>query len=472
MPISDDQIQAIVKRVVSSVMQERHPSAGPASKGADGVYSDINDAIDAADTAFHEYEAFGMQDRKTLTDAVRQVTLDFKEDFSRMAVEQTGMGRVSHKIAKHINVARYSSGIEFLTPSSWSGKNGMVVEDYAPWGVIGNISPSTHPSCAMLENIISQLSGGNAIVFNPHPAASKLGAYVVQCCNRYIVKAGGPENLVTCAGEPTMESAEALFSHPKIHLLSITGGPFMVAAAMKSNKPVVAAGPGNPPVLIDETADLGLAAREITESSAFDNNILCIAEKEIFVVESVFINFMKAFEARGNYRLAAKQMDMLASKAIERQGKHYVASRDYVGKNANILASHLGIHLSEDVPMLFSESDKEHPWVMAEQMTSFIPVVRVRDFEDGLAAAKKAEHGFEHTAGVFTKDMNRATTFSREMKTDIVVVNGGTLRGNGGATGEAYFSHTIASPTGQGVTNPRDFCKRRRVMVTGAMRFV
>lgn len=472
MSISEDQIQAIVKRVVSSVMQDRHPSGRPASQGKDGVFSDINDAINAAEAAFHKYEAFGLQDRKTLTDAVRQMTLDFKEEFSRMAVEQTGMGRISHKIAKHINVARHSSGIEFLEPKSWTGKNGMVLEDYAPWGVIGNISPSTHPSCAMLENIISQLSGGNAIVFNPHPTAKKLGAYVIQRCNEYIVKAGGPENLVTCVEEPTMESAETLFSHPKIHLLSITGGPFMVAAAMKSDKPVVAAGPGNPPVVIDETADLALAAREITESSAFDNNVLCIAEKEIFVVESVFNSFMKAFEAQGNHKLVGSQMDNLASKAIEKQGKHYVVSGDYIGKNANVLAGYLGMHLSEDIPMLFAESDREHPWVMAEQMTSFIPLVRVRNFEEGLAAAKKAEHGFEHTASIFTKDMNRATTFAREMKTDIVVVNGGTLRGNGGDKGEAYFSHTIASPTGQGVTNPRDFCKRRRVMVTEAMRFV
>lgn len=471
MSVSEDQIKAIVKRVVSNVMEDRQRSR-PVSHGENGVFSDINDAIDAAETAFHKYEAFGLQDRKTLTDAVRQMTLDFKEEFSRMAVEQTGMGRVPHKIAKHINVARHSSGIEFLEPRSWTGKNGMVLEDYAPWGVIGNISPSTHPSCAMLENIISQLSGGNAIVFNPHPGAKKLGSYVVQRCNQYIVKAGGPENLVTCVEEPTMESAEILFSHPKIRLLSITGGPFMVAAAMKSDKPVVAAGPGNPPVIIDETADLALAAREITESSAFDNNVLCIAEKEIFVVESVFNSFMKAFEAQGNHRLTGSQMDNLATKAIEKQDKHYVVNRDYIGKNANVLAGHLGINLPEDVPMLFAESDREHPWVMAEQMTSFIPLVRVGDFEEGLTAAKKAEHGFEHTASIFTKDVNRATAFAREMKTDIVVVNGGTLRGNGGDKGEAYFSHTIASPTGQGVTNPRDFCRRRRVMLTGAMRFV
>lgn len=470
--ISDEQLQAIVKRVVGNVLATQNGTATLRTGGDDGVFQDMNDAIDAAHRAFLEYEKFGLQDRKVFTDAVRQVTMDFKEEFSRMAVEQTGMGRVPHKIAKHVNVAKHSSGIEFLKPESESGKNGMCMTDFAPWGVIGNISPSTHPSCAMLENIISQLSGGNTIVFNPHPASKKLNAYVLQRCNQYIVKAGGPKNLLTCVAEPTLESAAVMFEHPKTKLLSVTGGPSVVEAAMKYSKPVVAAGPGNPPVLIDETADLELAAAEITTSSSFDNNILCIAEKEIFVVESVFQNFMKIFESKGNHKLVGSQMDSLAAKALDKQGQHYGINRDYVGRNANVLAQALGIRLSEDVPMLFGETDRDHPWVVGEQMTSCVPVIRVKNFEDGLAASVKAEHGFEHTASIFTRDMNRATVFSREMKTDIVVVNGGTLRGNGGDNGEGSFSHTIASPTGQGVTNPRDFVKRRRVMWTGAMRFV
>jgi len=241
---------------------------------------------------------------------------------------------------------------------------------------------------------------------------------------------------------------------------------------MKFSKPVVAAGPGNPPVLVDETAILELAAKEITTSASYDNNILCIAEKEIFVVDSVFNRFMQLMEQQGNKKLIGSQMDNLAQKAFDHKGKHYLITRDYVGKNANVLARALGIHLSDEVPLLFGETNYAHPWVVAEQMTSCVPVVRVKSFEQGLEFALKAEHGFEHTASIFTQDMNRATTFARTMKTDVLVINGGTLRGNGGDSGEAYFSHTIASPTGQGITNPRDFCKRRRIMINGAMRFV
>ncbi len=437
-----------------------------------GVFQKMEDAVEASHEAFLRYSECGVQDRKRFSEQVRKLTLEHKETFSRMAVEQTGMGRVEHKILKHINVAKNSSGFEFLRPEAWSGKNGLALDEWAPFGVIGNITPSTHPGATMLDNIIIQLAGGNTIVFNPHPSAKRLSALVIQTCNQYMVKAGAPENLVTCVADPTPESAEILFTHPKVKLLSITGGPGIVAMAMKAAKPIIAAGPGNPPVLIDETADIELAAKEITDSASFDNNILCIAEKEIFVVEKVFDPFMKSFEEQGNVRLTAQQMNTLAEKALVKEGKHYIISRDFVGRNASVLAMALGMQISDEVPLLFGEIGPDHPWVLAEQMTPCIPVVKVRDFKEGVQAALKAEHGFEHTAGIFTRDMNRATEYAKTLNTDVIVINGGTLRGNGGDRGEGTFSHTIASPTGQGIVTPRSFCRHRRIMTTGAMRFV
>ncbi len=475
--MTNDQIQLMVQNVLKRISSDdaaviTNPAVGTAPRGQYGVFLKMPDAINAAEKAFGEYCKFGLQDRKTFVDAVRQVALDYKEEFSRMAVEQTGMGRVEHKILKHVNVAQYASGVEFLQPVSYSGNNGMAIDEYAPWGVIGNISPSTHPSPTMLENIISQLSGGNTIVFNPHPVAKKLNAYVIQCCNQYIVKAGGPENLITCVAEPTLETAEVMFTHPTTQLLSITGGPGVVNAAMKCKKTVIAAGPGNPPVLIDETADLERAASEITLSCSFDNNILCLAEKEIFVVDRVFNEFMRLFEAQGNRKLVGAQMNDLANKALHLNGKHYQITREFVGKNASVLARAIGINLSDSTPMLFGETDRKHPWVVAEQMTSCIPVVRVRNFEEGIQYCLDAEHNFRHTSSVFTQDMNRATEFTQRMDSSIVIINGGGVRGNGGSLGEGTFSHTIASPTGQGITNPRDFCRRRRIMTSHAMRFV
>jgi acyl-CoA reductase-like NAD-dependent aldehyde dehydrogenase len=324
----------------------------------------------------------------------------------------------------------------------------------------------------MINNIIIQLAGGNTIAFNPHPAAKRVNAKVIRLANRAMVAAGAPPNLVTCVSEPTLETAKTLFGHPKVDLLSVTGGPVLVDLAMSYPKKVIAAGPGNPPVLVDETADLVRAAAEITMSAAYDNNVLCIAEKEIFVVESVFEPFMAAMEKAGNVRLTSAQMDELAGKALTLSGKHWLIGRDYAGKSAAVLGKAIGLAVPESVPLLFGETGPTHPWVVAEQMTCCIPVVRVKDFEEGTAAALKAEHGFRHTASIFTRDITRATTYTRMLDCDVHTINGGTLRGDGGDLGEGYFSHTIATPTGEGICTPLDFVRKRRIMTHGALRFV
>ncbi len=475
MNISEDQLKEIVHNIVRQVVNQSDnisSSKNSTDKGDWGVFDDMNDAVEAAHEAFLLYRQRSEQCRKTITDSVRQMALDHKEELAKMTVEETKMGRVNHKIAKFENAAKYSPGIEYLQPQAWSGKNGLALDVYSPFGVIGNITPSTHPGPTMINNIIIQLCGGNTIAFNPHPSAKRLNAKVIQLANQYMVKAGAPKNLVTCVAEPTLETAKILFGHEKVELLSVTGGPVMVDMAMTYPKKVIAAGPGNPPALVDETADLTLAAEEITRSSSYDNNVLCIAEKEIFVVESVFESFMNEMEKAGNYRLTADQMDQLGKIALQLSGKHWLIGRDYVGRNANVLSKAIGIELSENVPLLFGETDRNHPWVVAEQMTSCIPVVRVKDFEDGLQASVKAEHRFKHTASIFTKDMNRATKFTRVMDCDVHTINGGTLRGDGGELGEGYFSHTIATPTGEGICTPLNFVRKRRVMTYGAYRFV
>jgi aldehyde dehydrogenase len=241
---------------------------------------------------------------------------------------------------------------------------------------------------------------------------------------------------------------------------------------MSYPKKVIAAGPGNPPVLVDETADLTLAANEITMSASYDNNILCIAEKEIFVIDSVFEQFMREMEKAGNVRLTSEEMNKLADKALQLSGKHWLINRDHVGRSATVLGKSIGLNIHENVPLLFGETDRNHPWVVAEQMTCCIPVIRVKDFEDGLNASLKAEHGFKHTASIFTKDINRATRFTRVLDCDVHTINGGTLRGDGGDLGEGYFSHTIATPTGEGICTPIHFVRKRRIMTHGALRFV
>ena len=474
MNINDAQLTDLIHNVVTRVVAEveaidRVPHS--VNKGDLGVFDDMNDAVEAAYEAYQSFGRRSMECRKKITDAVRQMAIDHKEELAVMTVEETKMGRVEHKIAKYVNTAKHSPGIEYLQPKAWSGKNGLALDVYAPFGVIGNISPSTHPGPTIINNIIIQLCAGNTIVFSPHPSAKKVSAKVIQLANQYMAEAGAPKNVVTCIAEPTIDAIKTMFGHEKVDLLSVTGGPAVVEMAMGYPKKIVAAGPGNPPVLIDETADLKLAAEEITRSASFDNNILCIAEKEIFVVESVYEPFMKEMAKAGNVRLTLEQMDRLGQVALELSGKHWIIKRDYIGRNADILAKAIRMEISENVPLLFGETNRDHPWVVAEQMTSCIPVVRVKDFEDGLQACLKAEHHFKHTASIFTNDIRRATKYTQVLNCDVHTINGGTLRGNGGDLGEGYFSHTIATPTGEGICTPLNFVRKRRVMTHGALRF-
>ena len=466
-----DLVESIVRQVVTQTTGSSQGSVGE-DKGDWGVFDDMKDAIEAAHQAFMEFRERSIQCKRDITDTIRKLALDHKEELAQQTVEETSMGRVDHKIEKYINASKYSPGVEVLQPQAWSGRNGLGLDEYAPYGVIGNMTPSTHPGPVMINSMIIQLAGGNSVTFNPHPSAKRVSAKVIKLANQYMVDAGAPKNLVTCVQEPTLETTRTMFGHDKVKLLSVTDDTLPVDLASSYLKKVIASSPGNPPVLIDETADLNLAAMEITSSAGFDNNILCIAEKEIIVVDSVFETFMQKMEGVGNVRLDSNQMDDLGEMVLQRSAGRWLISHEHAGKSAKFLGQAIGLYLSDDVPLLFGETKNEHPWVVAEQKTCCIPVVRVGSFEEGLKVALLAEQGFRHTASIFTRDMNRATTFVRRIDCTVNVVNGGTLRGNGGEGGEGYFSHTIATPTGEGICTPLDYVRKRRIMTHPAFRFV
>jgi acyl-CoA reductase-like NAD-dependent aldehyde dehydrogenase len=316
------------------------------------------------------------------------------------------------------------------------------------------------------------LAGGNSVVFSPHPTAKKVSAHVVRLLNRALVAEGAPANLAVCVADPTIQTAEEMFRHPKVAILSITGGPAVVQAAMRASKKVIAAGPGNPPVVVDETADLALAAAKITQSASFDNNVLCFAEKEIFVVETVFDRFMEEMRKAGNVRLDPGQIERLAEKAFEKKKHLRVLNRELAGRNANVIATAIGLRIGEEVPLLFGETGNDHVFVQEEQLMPFLPVIRCRGWEEAVERALVAEHGYGHSAGIYTADMKRATLFAGKANTSIFVINGGHHQGDGGPEGEGTLSFTIATPTGEAITRPRHFCRKRRIMIAGSMRFV
>ncbi|MBK7107062.1 MAG: aldehyde dehydrogenase [Ignavibacteriae bacterium] len=463
----------IQKLVNDAIKELESKNIISSQSSSNGVFENVDDAIYQSKIAQKKWIKVSTDIKKKIISELRKTMHYYAEDFSKKAHEETGMGRVEDKIAKHHNAADATPGMEDLETRSWTGSKGTVIEERAPYGVIAGITPSTHPIPVLLNSIIITITGGNSVVFSVHPFAKNVSAYAIEIFHKVIVENGGPENVISMIKEPTLENVNKLFNHPDIDLIVATGGPAVVEAAFKAGKKVIAAGPGNPPVLVDQTADLNNAAKSIITGASFDNNILCIAEKETFVLNQVFDDFVQAMKNNGAVYLNSNQIEILTQKAISKnENGHYFGTKEFIGKNANVLASACGLNLSNEVRLLFGEVSENHPFVVAEQMMPFMPIVRVNSFEEGLIKCKKAEHGFGHTTVIHSNSLINITKFTQEMDTSIVIVNGPSLAGNGGSAGEGYFSHTIASPTGEGVCTPKDFTRVRRIAISNALKIV
>ncbi|MFH1194836.1 MAG: aldehyde dehydrogenase family protein [bacterium] len=470
MKYTQKEISEVVKKVIDEFQLHSLAKQYGSPTVTNGVFDNVDEAVQSAFEAQKIWELTPKAVKEKIIFELRKSMHANAAEFSRRAVEETGMGRVADKIVKHHNAADATPGLEDLETRSWSGDKGFVYEDYAPYGVIAAVTPSTHPVPVLFNSMVIIIAAGNSVVFNVHPAAKKLSAYAVEIFNEVIIKNGGPKNLICMLREPTLDTADKLFRHPEIRLIAATGGPALVKAAFGSGKKVIAAGPGNPPVLVDETADLKNAVRTIIEGASFDNNILCIADKEVFVVEKVFDSFMKEMERAGAVCLQKPQIEKLASSVFSENEKgQMITSRNYIGKNANVLGRAVGLNLSDDIRILFGECPFDCPFVQEEQMMPYLPIVRVRNFEEGLELAFEAEHGYGHTAMIHSNNLENITRFTKKMNTSIVVVNGSSLAGNGGIAGEGYFSHTIASPTGEGVCTPRNFARVRRLSINKSL---
>jgi aldehyde dehydrogenase len=484
MQIQEQVIAEIAKEVVARLRVQMQQPAASAAHGRstaaarDGVFSTVDEAANAAYEAQKRVALMSLEHRGRMIDIVRRICMDRREELGRMELEETKVGRLDHKILKLTNM-RYVLGVETMRGEgshARSDSTGLCIIERAPWGVIGMMLPVTHSVPTMAANAINILAAGNTAVFGPHPSGAKVAQYALQLFNREIERELGVANVLTTIVEPSIEAAEQIFNHLKIALLCVTGGPVVVKAASKSGKRVIAAGPGNPPVVVDETADLDRAAECIIAGAAFDNNLLCIGEKEIFVVASVADKFIHAMQRAGAFELDAAQIDKLTRAAFtfDGDGKGCVRAhvkKDFVGKDVAVLAAAAGVRAPANTQLLFGETDEDHPFVVEEQMMPFVPVVRVRDVDEAIAAAVKAEHGYRHTAIIHTQNVETATRMARAINTTLFIHNAASPASLG-VGGPGYFSHSIATPTGEGITTPLTFTRERQMVVGHALRIV
>ncbi|HEX3043889.1 MAG TPA: aldehyde dehydrogenase, partial [Bacillota bacterium] len=343
--------------------------------------------------------------------------------------------------------------------------------EHAPFGVIGAITPSTNPSETVICNGIGMIAAGNSVVFNSHPAARQVTQLTIRLMNRGIVEAGGPANLLSGVAEPTIESGNILMNHPQIRLMVVTGGPEIVKVAMNSGKKVIAAGPGNPPVVVDETADIDEAAKYIVDGASFDNNVLCVAEKEVFVVESVADRLIDGMVRNGAYKLTLNQLNSLMEQITVQNKGTRVINKKYVGKDVQLILKSIGLEVATGVRLAIAVVPIDHPLVYLEQLMPVLPVVRVRNVDEGIEAAYKAEQNNFHTAMMYSKNVEHLTKMSKVMNTTIFVKNAPSYAGLG-MLGEGFTSFTLASPTGEGVTSAISFTRQRRCVLKDQFRII
>lgn len=463
------QITDEIVRSLSGVQPTAEPAATANAGGRRWLCDTAQEAVENAKRSQQELAEMTLEKRGELIAAMREAAIQNAEPLAKLANEETGYGRVSDKIQKNLLVARRTPGIEDLSTYCKTGDNGMMLIEQAPFGVIGSITPSTNPTSTVINNSISMIAAGNAVVFNPHPAAKRASQEAMRLMVEAIVKAGGPPALITTVKEPTLESGQAIMTHPDIAILSVTGGEAVVGVAMKIGKKVIAAGPGNPPVIVDETADIEKAAKDIVDGASFDNNVLCIAEKEVFVVDSVADRLMAAMERCGGRRIYGADIEKVLGLTLIPKDGHHVINRKYVGRNAAVILRDAGVSCPDDPRLVIAEVDRNHPFVHTEMLMPVLAIVRVRNIDEAVEEAFRAEKGNKHSAMIHSTNVHNMSKAARKMNTTIFVKNAPSYSGLGFG-GEGYTTMTIATPTGEGVTSARTFTRLRRCVLYGDFR--
>ena len=480
---TEAQIEQVVNAVIDSLGKHTPSTNGNwdstqyNGRKFKGIFEDMNDAIAAAQAGYKAIRAMSLDEREKIIAEIRNLCRKEASIMANLGVTETKMGRVEHKTAKHMLVADKTPGTADIVAQVKTGDHGLTLTEMAPFGVVGSITPSTNPSETVICNSIGMIAAGNGVVFNPHPHAIATSNYAVDLVNRASAAAGGPEILVASMVKPTLDSAQVMYNHPAIRLLVCTGGPGVVRSVLSSGKKAIGAGAGNPPVIVDDTADIQKAGKDIIDGCSFDNNLPCIAEKEVFAFNNIADELISVMKKNGAYQITADQAARLADIVLvdTKNPKTGIIkktiNRECVGRDAKVLLAKIGVNVGDEVRCIICEAPFEHPFVQTELMMPILPIVRVHDIDEAIDLAVKAEHGCRHTAHMHSKNVDNLTRFARAVETTIFVKNAPSYAGIGFG-GEGHTTFTIAGPTGEGLTSARSFTRYRRCVMTDNFRII
>jgi len=474
MQINKEQISILIDDVFAELEKDHADTKEalfPLPELDSWLFNDMNDAVRVAKMAQKQLLEMSLEKRNAIISSMRAAAKENAEMLATVAYNETGYGRIQDKIQKNILAAEKTPGTEDLNPLAFSGDYGLALVENAPYGVIGSVIPSTNPTSTVINNAISMIAAGNAVVFSPHPFAKLCSQEAMRIMNEAIVKAGGPRYLITTVKDPSIDTGKIMMEHNDIPLLSVTGGEEIVRVALRTGKKVVAAGPGNPPVIVDETANISQAAKDIVDGASFENNILCVAEKEVFAVESIFDQLVRDMQKNGAYLIEGNDIQKVLDTVLRKKEGRYVISRKFVGRPAQEILRESGVYFSGEPRLIIAEVEKDHPFVMVEMLMPVLPMVRVQNIKEAIFEALKAERGCQHSAMIHSTNIKNMSAAAKAMNTTIFVKNAPSYSGLG-FMGEGYATLTIATPTGEGLTSARTFTRSRRCVLHGDFRII
>jgi acyl-CoA reductase-like NAD-dependent aldehyde dehydrogenase len=477
--LTDHDIEAIAHRIAADMgasatvpAASAKAPAGLQVSPADGIFATVDEAVAATSAAQPVFVALPLATRARILSSIRETMRANVEALARAAYDETHLGRYEDKVLKNSLVTEKTPGLEELAPQAMTGDHGLTLIEPAPYGVIGAITPSTNPTSTIICNAIGMLAAGNAVVFCVHPLAKQCSMMTVALLNKAITAAGGPPNVVVCLSNPTIDIAQQVMRHPGIRLLVVTGGGAVVKTAMASGKRAICAGPGNPPVVVDETAHIDQAARDIILGASTDNNIICVDEKEVLVVSSVADRLIQSMVGQGAIlldHLRLRQIENLVFTTNPGPHGHGVMNHDCIGKDIAVILSRIGMSVPTSARLAIVEVDEPHPLLWSEQMMPILPICRVPTADRAIDLAIEVEGGNRHTAVMHSTHLDRLSRMAKACNCSIFVKNGRAQSGLG-LDGEGYCSFTIASPTGEGLTGPRQFSRWRRCVLVDHFR--
>jgi len=481
MSLDEKLIERIVTQVVERLAADKSAAADPAPAQVnkqrppeviDGVFNDMETCIRAAARAHRELLNLPLQTRRRIIEAIRTCGRANAREYGRMEFEETGLGKLEDNVSKNVSACQVM-GMEDLTPEVYAGDMGVTIVERIPIGVIASVNPVTNGTPTILFNAIMMLAGGNTVVNNPHPKTRKVSARVVRDLNQAVVAAGGPPNCLCCLEEPSVPSAQQLMTHPTIGLIAVTGGHGVVDFASKIGKRLIAGGPGNPPVVVDGTADLERAARCVVQGAGFSNCIACASEKELFVVDAVADAFKEQLRRHGAHELTAEQGETLMEhifKEIKGPAQAGAINMDYIGKTPQFILKAIGLEIDPKVQIAFFETGWDHPLVWTEQIMPILPLVRCQNVDEAIERAIAAEQNFGHSMAIHSNDLNNIRKMAGRARCASFIKNGACGTGGVGVSGEGYVSFHIAT-NGDGHTRPRTFTQIRRCVMTDDLRY-